>query len=246
MQKHILSALLVFSGQALMAVPLPPALEKINKEGITVLEPVTLHGNLNTKEPERTHLFKLLEGRVYAIEFGGPGAKMTLRVEGPDAKPFTLVANQQASLKPAKEGTYRFRVSSLLGTAVKYVLGVRPMSGGPALPPGVHAVGPPGLTLESALDNNDPIDKVRKQFCKTFEVRMSAGKTYTIDMMSQQIDSYLRLEDPTGRQLAQDDDSGGNFNARIIFRPQRDGDYRVITTTFARAVGSFTLRVREQ
>jgi hypothetical protein len=246
MEKHIVGALLTVFGGTLAAAPLPPAIDKINKEGISVLEPVTLHGNLNNKEMERTHLFRLQAGQVYAVALGGPGTRVTLYVDGPGGKLLTLVANQQASLKPLKEGTYRFRVSLPTGTDAKYLLALRPVSGRPPLPPGVHVVGPGGLTLDSALDNNDPMDKIRKQLCKTFEVKMLAGKTYTIDMISQQIDSYLRLEDPTGRQLAQDDDSGGNLNARIVFRPQQDGAYRVISTTFDRAVGSFTLKVREQ
>ena len=35
-------------------------------------------------------------------------------------------------------------------------------------------------------------------------------------MTSKEIDSYLRLEDKAGKELAKDDDSGGNVNARMV------------------------------
>ena len=58
-------------------------------------------------------------------------------------------------------------------------------------------------------------------------------------------DNMLRLEDETGRQLAEDDDSGGFPNARIVFRATADGWYRIIVTTFApNAAGAYTLKVR--
>ena len=63
-----------------------------------------------------------------------------------------------------------------------------------------------------------------------------------IDCISTNVfDNFLRLEDPNGQQLAMDDDSGGNLNARIVHTPQRDGWYRVIVTTFAQGGRGRTL-----
>jgi hypothetical protein len=245
MAKKLALMTIVLAGGAL-AAPLPPAVEKSNKEGITVVDEVTIRGSLNEQVPEGTHLFKLLKGQVYSIDLVGAELKMKLRIEGPDGKLLSVDSSPKISFKPVLDGTYRFHVSAPLPRPTKYFLGLRPLALGPALPPGVRMVGPGGLNIDSALNANDPIDKVRKARCKTFEVQMSAGKSYTIDMISQQIDSYLRLEDAAGKQLAQDDDSGGNLNARIIFRPQQDGVYRVISTTFVHAVGNFTLKVKEQ
>jgi hypothetical protein len=230
----------------LVAAPLPPAVEKINKEGIAVAPQVTIQGSLNDKIPEGRHLLKLHKRHTYAIDIGSPELKTVLEIEDPDGKLLSIKPSQK-TFKPSKDGTYCFRVSSPAGTSGKYLLGVRELPPGQALPPGVHEVGPGGLTIASALNNNDPVDKVRQQqLCKTYEVKMSAGKSYTIDMVSQQLDSYLRLEDPSGKQLAEDDDGGGFPNARIQFRPQQDAIYRIITTTFSRAVGNFTLTVKEQ
>lgn len=104
-----------------------------------------------------------------------------------------------------------------------------------------------GRTINSALAEGDAKDAVRTtSFAKIFHVRMRQGRTYVIDMVSTQIDPYLRLENMSGRQLAQDDDSGGFPNARIIFQAPEDGTYRVIGTSFAPATGGFTLLIREQ
>ena len=60
------------------------------------------------------------------------------------------------------------------------------------------------------------------------------------------LDPYLYLENPMKNIVAQDDDSGGNLNARILFRATTDGEYRIIATALsdARAIGAYTVTVR--
>ncbi len=87
---------------------------------------------------------------------------------------------------------------------------------------------------------------ITKNAPKLYAIKLSAGKTYQIDMMSKQIDSYLRLEDAAGKELAKDDDSGGNLNARIQFNCTQEGTYRIIATALAGGSGPFTLRVTEK
>jgi hypothetical protein len=119
------------------------------------------------------------------------------------------------------------------------------------------AFGPPpaGATLlvkNEQLTNADPFDKVRvKSRAKTYTVNLTAGKTYQIDMTSTVIDSYLRLENPAGQEVAKDDDSGGFPNARIVYPCSQTGEYRIIATTFAAGgtgapTGPFTLKVQER
>jgi hypothetical protein len=75
-------------------------------------------------------------------------------------------------------------------------------------------------------------------------------KTYQIDMSSkvEGFDSWLRIEDADKKQLAEDDDSGGNLDARILFMAPEDGIYRIITTTYASKfeTGPFNLRIQEK
>ena len=62
-----------------------------------------------------------------------------------------------------------------------------------------------GTKIEGKLSPDDPKDKViTKSPHKVHEHEMKAGSTYIIDLKSRQFDSYLRLEDSAGKQLAQD------------------------------------------
>ena len=94
----------------------------------------------------------------------------------------------------------------------------------------------PLLKLESKLTNDDPKDTVRQDCrAKIHKVKLEAGKVYVIDMISADtmaLDPYLRLEDPDGKEVAKDDDSGGELQARIRFECKRAGEYRVIATSF--------------
>src|SRR5262249_46996663 len=77
----------------------------------------------------------------------------------------------------------------------------------------VHEVGAGGLKIEGKLNKD-----VRSI---AYQVKMEAGKTYVIDMISpdqKALDPFLRLLDSAGKQLAEDDDGGEGLNARITFR----------------------------
>jgi hypothetical protein len=66
-------------------------------------------------------------------------------------------------------------------------------------------------------------------------------------MMSKDLDAYLRLENPKGNQVAEDDDGGDGPNARIIYKAEETGDYKIIATTFAGgATGKFHLTARDK
>jgi serine protease Do len=104
----------------------------------------------------------------------------------------------------------------------------------------------PLLQITRSLQKTDSFDKHRpgKQYMKVHEVKMTAGENYVIDMKSQEIDSYLLLENPAGKVVADDDDGP---NARIIYRAPEDGTYRIIATSFGtEETGSYTLTVRKQ
>jgi hypothetical protein len=82
-----------------------------------------------------------------------------------------------------------------------------------------------------------------------FQVRLKANVTYVIDMTSpdpKALDPYLVLQDSERNTLAEDDDSGGNLNARIIFRAPSGGVYRIRAASYGSAQGPFTLTIRAQ
>jgi predicted Zn finger-like uncharacterized protein len=144
------------------------------------------------------------------------------------------------------------------------------MQGGAGVPAGIPGAGVPGAPptpptgaialakgkgqLDSELTLADPRDRMRNaSHCKVFTVTMSAGRTYQIDMIKKAVpgkasdlDPYLRLEDPEGNNIAQDDDGGDDLNARITFMCTRAGIYRIVATTLNPATGQFTLKVEER
>jgi Ca2+-binding EF-hand superfamily protein len=84
-----------------------------------------------------------------------------------------------------------------------------------------------------------------KKLSKLFTVKLEAGKTYQIDHVSKALDAYLYLEDSDGDILAQDDDSGGGTNARIVHRATTTGTYRVVATSLnGKGLGTFSLSLR--
>src|SRR5258708_2366788 len=93
MAKNI--ALVILTLVATGAAPLPPAVEKINREGITVAAEVTIHGSLSDKESEGTHLLKLHKGHAYAINLAGLGFKVSLRIEDPERVLLSMDSGQK-------------------------------------------------------------------------------------------------------------------------------------------------------
>jgi hypothetical protein len=104
------------------------------------------------------------------------------------------------------------------------------------------------LNVRDSLTKQDGKDTARTtSYRKVHTVTLQQGVRYVIDMRSVDMDSFLRLENANGTQVASDDDNGpGHRNARIVFTPTQTGTYRVIATTFSSDVtGGYGLSVRQ-
>jgi S1-C subfamily serine protease len=76
----------------------------------------------------------------------------------------------------------------------------------------------------------------------TFEGR--AGQQIDITMSSTQLDAYLILLAPDGSDLAQDDDSGGGTNARLVVTLPVNGTYTILANSYAAGEsGNYELRL---
>jgi WD40 repeat protein/serine/threonine protein kinase/tetratricopeptide (TPR) repeat protein len=106
-------------------------------------------------------------------------------------------------------------------------------------------------SFKDELKLSDPKDRVRTDcVAKIHELPLLAGRTYQIDMIGFRtgtfFDPYLRIEDSAGKMVAEDDDSGGNQNARIHFTPAKADTYRLVATTCNKdQQGQYRLEVRE-
>jgi FKBP-type peptidyl-prolyl cis-trans isomerase len=97
------------------------------------------------------------------------------------------------------------------------------------------------------LSQSDRLLEVKGQQkrCKVFFHPMEAGKTYEIDMTSSTLDSYLVLEDPSGRKLTEHD-GGGMSKAYIIWPATMNGQHRIIATRSATKLEEFTLTIHQR
>src|SRR5262249_34767720 len=105
------------------------------------------------------------------------------------------------------------------------------------------------LLLKQALDSASKTtlkgvlsDKAHEQF---HDQRLEAGKTYVIEMTSTAFDTYLKLLDPKGNLVAENDDiAPNNLNSRIIFTPKESGTFRIVATSYQeRGRGAYTLTI---
>jgi hypothetical protein len=106
----------------------------------------------------------------------------------------------------------------------------------------------PVLKEQTKLTEQDPIHPERKAYYKTFKVPMKANKVYVIEMTrvsdNRKIEPFLYLEGPDGKIVRQDDAGNADRQARIVFVPMQDGEYRVLATSFQQATGDILVQVR--
>jgi hypothetical protein len=82
---------------------------------------------------------------------------------------------------------------------------------------------------------------------KSYPTPMRAGKTYEIDLASDDFSTRLRLEDDQGKVVAENDGiSKDNPNSRLVFTSPGDGSYRIVVASRrATGMGAYTLTIRE-
>jgi S1-C subfamily serine protease len=109
------------------------------------------------------------------------------------------------------------------------------------------AGGPIVFEVAEKLSKTDKEDPDKKgATIRMHEFKMQAGETYTLDLESDEIDPFLRLEDSEGMKLKEDDDSAGFLNSRIVFTPTEDGVYKLaVTSADAGQFGHYRLTIRK-
>jgi hypothetical protein len=209
-------------------------------------------------QPAKIYTVKLQAGVNYQIDLMSRACDAFLRLEDPKGKKLAENDdggdgnNSRLRFTPPEAGAYRL-VATTLGLNNQFAnldLVVtetgKPLAVDPAKVFEVKGQNP--LILEGTLKLADANDKVR-QNCRAHvhKIKLQAGKTYVIDMVSAQVDCYLRLEDGKATQLAENDDGGEGTNSRIEFTPSADGEFRVVTTTCSdNEAGAYTLQVRHK
>jgi serine protease Do len=82
---------------------------------------------------------------------------------------------------------------------------------------------------------------------RAYALELTEGQRVEIDLESIDFDAYLIVEDKAGTKLAEDNNGGGDTNARLAFLAPRTDTYRIIVTTRRRAeTGNFELTVKKK
>lgn len=87
--------------------------------------------------------------------------------------------------------------------------------------------------LDCELDDNSKID--------FWEFQGSTGQTVTVTMTSNQVDSFLFLQNPQSQVAAQNDDGAGGSNARIVFTLNTSGPWAIGANASPNQTGNYTL-----
>jgi tetratricopeptide (TPR) repeat protein/CHAT domain-containing protein len=218
----------------------------VGKDGLTLQGKVdqddpkvkVIVGDKFLQLPAKLFLVKLSSGNKYRISMDSKEIDSALVVQDKTRRQLAWDddsgggLNSLLTLDVLKDDTYKIYAASLKG-AGNFTLKVREDG---AIK--VYEVGA-GLKINGELGKVSAI---------TYLVKLAAGKTYVIDMISpdeKALDPFLRLLDARGKQLAEDDDGGEGLNARIIYKAENTTAYQVVAMCFGQGRGAFTLTIRE-
>jgi hypothetical protein len=192
------------------------------------------------------HKVKVQAGKVYSVELTSNCSDRAFPIVECFPTRLTIlfadkIRNDQLFLIPTKTGEETLFIVSPLGpfdeAVVDYTLTVQQLPG---------EFEKPVMQEKVTITDKDPVYQPRNSRHKPYNIKLKAGNMYVIDLVktNQQQDPYLYLEDANMKIVRQDDDSGGDLNARIIFQPPQDGDFRIIATTLNNTLGDMNLTVR--
>jgi hypothetical protein len=103
-----------------------------------------------------------------------------------------------------------------------------------------------GASATGSLADQDPMMRGNRGPYQVWTLRGKRGQRLMIDMTSSAFDTYLFVRDADGYLIGSDDDAGDQNNARLRTILPRNGNYRIIATSFgATARGDYTLAVSE-
>lgn len=235
-----------------MALPTPTA-EKPAKAAGELNDGDPIDGETNN--PSKTYHIELKKGKLYKIDL--PSADFDAFVRVLDAKGKELAKDDDSGggtdaklmFAPPADGQYKIVATTLddngkfdLTISVAKDLGRQVEFDANK----IHEVGK-GFFVANKITEKDPNDVVKdKSPCQVTQVKLEKGKTYIVELISSDFDSFLRIEDAAKTQLAEDDDDGGGLNSLIEFSPQETGVFRLLAMSLEGEIGQYTLTIREK
>ncbi len=116
---------------------------------------------------------------------------------------------------------------------------------GTILAPGVVGTVQVGTTVQGRLETGDQAMN-DGTWADVWQFQGAAGQTVTIELRSEEFDTYLQLLDGAGNRLAEDDDSLGDLDSRVVFTLPSTGTFQLVVNNFgdSRRAGIYTLTLR--
>lgn len=122
-----------------------------------------------------------------------------------------------------------------------YLAGAVPASAGAGTPPAAVAVRL-GDRLEASLGSGDA-SLATGELADYYVLSATPGSSYTVQMASTAVDSFLMITGPNGESLT-NDDSGGSLDSEVVITPTSAGDWTIVATTYSPGMsGAYELKV---
>jgi hypothetical protein len=150
----------------------------------------------------------------------------------------------------AREGTYRIIATAATGgdsTRGRYSLAVSGWETPPAPAPGQVATLAVGETKTGVLEPGDETD-ADGTYQDRWAVQLRQGARLRVELRSGDVDAYLSVLDPDGREVASDDDGLGAHNSAVNLRAAAAGRYTILASSFGEElrVGAYELTLKEE
>ncbi len=208
----------------------------------------------------KKYMVKLMAGRKYKITMDSDDLDSFLVIQNKAGKQIALdddsggALNSLLTLDILEEGSYQVYAASLKGTGA-FKLKI--------VDDGAFKVidfaadfkekdGVRGITIKGEVAMDDPKilvsagpNKVAPLSTKSHFVKLQGGKKYELIMRSKDFDSILAIHDPAGKQVAFDDDSGGDLDSLVVLDVAKDTTYKVFTASL-NGTGEFVLTITEK
>ena len=192
---------------------------------------IGLAGSVRRRGPGQDNLGGKVVGKAYFAVAAGYISEAKLKVEADGGGNGGMMQVTEVTLTRVPGNT----------------LGVVPTPPPPVLVRGKTLISEDGDLDQASLTNNPERPGIPyKLYSPTF----TAGTTYIIELNKTNnqtnLDPYLILKNPQGQKVAEDDDSGGELNSRIVFRATQTGVHQIYATTLDRGqTGPFRLIITE-
>jgi len=141
----------------------------------------------------------------------------------------------------ASSGTYTIEVTSAMpGETGQYNITLLGSTGG--VPDRSVTAITYGDTLEDFLTVTDGVSRLEtSNFADDYKFDANAGDSVSIDLTSNEFDTYLYLYDPQGNLVAQNDDFGSTSRSYIWHRLSSGGPYTIEVTSYGGSIGQYQI-----